>query len=449
MSMNGTARISRRGALRSGAWLAALGAAGLDRPAFSQSTGFDWKRFKGQSIEVALSKSPRADLLQKYQPEFEAITGITVGSEQIPEQQNRQRNAIQFASGHAQMDVAQLGLHVEKRLFGRSKWLEDLRPYLADPTLTAPDFDPGDFSAGGRLFSVQEDGRMDTLPLSLDYALLYWNKEIFAAKGIAAPETFADMVKAAAALTDPSKRQYGFVGRGIKNANVYIWTSAMLGWGEDSVIDGKLNTTGPAAVESAALLTKLCREYGPPGISGFNWNESQTSFMQGNVAMWFDSSAFGAPLEDPTKSRIAGKVGYMPVPAGPKTRAVGLTGDGIGVSATSSKKQAAYFYCQWATAKAMQARFLQTGAGVGARNSTLSDPAIVAGLQPGARGWVECMKISAPMGRPCLPNIIPVTEFRDTFGIALTNMIGGADPAAELKKATDAFAPVLAKSEAG
>ena len=45
--------------------------------------------------------------------------------------------------------------------------------------------------------------------------------------------------------------------------------------------------------------------------------------------------------------------------------------------------------------------------------------------------------------------IIPVTEFRDVFGVALTNMISGADPAAELKKATEAFKPVLEKSELG
>ena len=40
-----------------------------------------------------------------------------------------------------------------------------------------------------------------------------------------------------------------------------------------------------------------------------------------------------------------------------------------------------------------------------------------------------------------------MTEFRDTFGVALTNMLGGADPAAELRKATEQFRPVLEKSE--
>ena len=50
--------------------------------------------------------------------------------------------------------------------------------------------------------------------------------------------------------------------------------------------------------------------------------------------------------------------------------------------------------------------------------------------------------------RSGLPVIVPVTEFRDTIGAALTNIIGGADPAAEMKKATAAFQPVLDKSNA-
>ena len=39
------------------------------------------------------------------------------------------------------------------------------------------------------------------------------------------------------------------------------------------------------------------------------------------------------------------------------------------------------------------------------------------------------------------------TEFQDASGSALTNMIGGADPPSELKKATEAFSPILEKSE--
>jgi multiple sugar transport system substrate-binding protein len=43
---------------------------------------------------------------------------------------------------------------------------------------------------------------------------------------------------------------------------------------------------------------------------------------------------------------------------------------------------------------------------------------------------------------------VAVTEFRDIYGIALTNMLQGADPAAELKKASEQFKPILAKENA-
>jgi multiple sugar transport system substrate-binding protein len=47
-----------------------------------------------------------------------------------------------------------------------------------------------------------------------------------------------------------------------------------------------------------------------------------------------------------------------------------------------------------------------------------------------------------------LPEIVSVTEFRDVFGVALTNMISGGDAADELKKATAAFRPVFEKEQA-
>jgi multiple sugar transport system substrate-binding protein len=46
-----------------------------------------------------------------------------------------------------------------------------------------------------------------------------------------------------------------------------------------------------------------------------------------------------------------------------------------------------------------------------------------------------------------LPVVMPVTEFRDIIGTALTATLSGADPATELKKATDQYRPILERSE--
>jgi hypothetical protein len=48
-------------------------------------------------------------------------------------------------------------------------------------------------------------------------------------------------VAAAKALHDPSKGIVGFVGRGLKNANVPLWTGFFLGWGGE-FFDPKANS---------------------------------------------------------------------------------------------------------------------------------------------------------------------------------------------------------------
>jgi multiple sugar transport system substrate-binding protein len=119
----------------------------------------------------------------------------------------------------------------------------------------------------------------------------------------------------------------------------------------------------------------------------------------------------------------------------------------MGIPAASRNKGAAYLYCQWATSKAMMAEILSTGSGTPARISVYTDPAVVKANKFG-KEWLDTVMESQKISAPGLPEIVPVTEFRDTIGIALTNMIAGGDPASELKKATAAFQPALDKSNA-
>jgi multiple sugar transport system substrate-binding protein len=438
----------RRRLLQAGLGAAALGAVpGASLLNAQAQSGFDWKRFNGEKIEILLVKSPRGDLLTKYHKEFEDLTGIEVGSEMIPEQQQRQKAVIEFNSGNPSFDVIGLSYHVQKRQFAKNNWLTDVRPYINDKSMAAPDLDFADFAKGGLFYAVEADGRVMSLPFNLDPWMVYYNKELFDAKGIAFPKTFAEMTDAAAKLNDPGKGVCGFVARGLKNANVPVWTSFLLGYGGGYVDkNGKLMTDSTEAIDGAKMYQTLLAKYGPAGVAGYNWNESQSLFLQGKAAMWLDGIGFAQPLEDPTKSRIVGKVGYGVMPAGPKQQVSALFADGEGISTYSKKKGPAWFYIQWASNKGNQTRMLQAAAGAPVRTSAYA-AAQATGDFKAPKQWVECMLASAKIAQPGLPVIAPVTEFRDTFGIALTNMINGADPATELKKATAEFQPVLDKSE--
>src|ERR1700742_5389948 len=198
-------KLSRRALL---AGTAAAGAAGFaPTPAFSQ---VQWKKYAGTKLEVILAKGPRGDNFQKYIKEFTELTGIEVESEQIPEQQQRQKCVIELASGKPSFDVVHISYHVQKRQFEKAGWLADLTAFMKDPNLTAPNLTVDDFSAGGRQFAQNDKGEMHSLPWSVDYFILYWNKELFAKKGVTLPKTLDEMAVAAEKLNDPANGIYGF-----------------------------------------------------------------------------------------------------------------------------------------------------------------------------------------------------------------------------------------------
>lgn len=426
-------------------------AATLAVPAIVSRAGaqskFDWQQCKGQTITVSLTKNPRADNLQAHEKEFEALTGIKVLSEQMPEQQQRPKMVMELASGNPSFDVTHFSLHVSKRVVGVGGWLVDLRSYIANPALTAPDYDWADMSPGALRAVTQPDGRVDSLPLETDIWLIYYNRQLFAQKGLPVPKTFNEMLATARKLNDTANGVYGFVARGVKNANVPVWTNFLLGENQETVTpDGKtLLTDTPEAIWAGQMYKDILRDCAPPGVVGFNWNECQTSFMQGKIGMWMDGVGFTPPLLDPKVSKIVDHVGFAVMPAGPKGHFCSVFTDGLGIPVRSKVKEAAYLYCQWATSKQMLLNLVNMGGGASPRLSTYQDPTLLKS-SPFGREWLDTLLASMKIARAGLPEIVPVTEFRDTFGIALTNMIQGADVASELHKATEAFKPVLAQS---
>jgi multiple sugar transport system substrate-binding protein len=438
--------IRRRHLLQASAGL--LAAPAIVERALADSV-FDWKLAKGAKIEVNFAKSPRPDVLAAHQKEFEDLTGIRVGFEQIPEQQQRPKVAVEFASGRPSFDVVNVALHVQKRLVEKGHWMTDLRPLLADATLTSPDYDFSDFGGPGLKAATGPDGMLHTIPINQDLFIVFYNKQLLKNAGLSFPKTLEEFYASAKAMNDKSKGINGFVGRGVRNANVVVYTQLLLGWDQETITpDAKtLLTDTPSAIAAAEYYGKLMRDCAPSGAIGFNWNECQTTFSQGRAAMWIDGVGFSAPLVDKTKSRVTDVVGFAPVPFGPKAQNSATFIDGIGIPEASRNKKAAWLYVQWATNKAMAREFLRTGSGTPARASVYRDPAIVK-ESAFPQDWFDTVAAALKIARSGLPEIVGVTEFRDTIGVGLTNIIGGGDAATELRKATDAFRPMLAKESA-
>jgi multiple sugar transport system substrate-binding protein len=143
--------------------------------------------------------------------------------------------------------------------------------------------------------------------------------------------------------------------------------------------------------------------------------------------MWLDGIGFAQPLEDPSKSRVVGKVGYGVMPRGPKAQVSAMFGDGEGISSFSKKKGPSWFYLQWASNKQNQFACCRRP-----RVRRSATPRIRRQRPLATQGSERVDRVHADIGEHRAARTAdhrPVTEFRDVFGIALTNMINGADPA--------------------
>jgi len=439
------AGMTRRDVLRLGATAVAGAAAGPFVVTPAKAQAFNWQRFKGKELFLLLYKHPVVDEILRELPEFEALTGIKVQYEVLPEIQQRQKTVVELTAGSGGMDGFVASLHVEKRRFWRAGWYEPLNKYLEDKSLTAPDYDWNDFTPSSKAAVTQPDKSVSAVPIFVDPDIYFYRKDIFQAKGLKPPKTLEDLEAIAQKLHQPPAT-YGFVARGLKNANASPWAYVLFAFGGDYLTpDRKSAMDNPAWVKGLEWYSGMLKRYAPPGVVNFNWYECSSAFMQGQVATYFDGVNFAAQFEDKEKSKIAGKVGYAILPAGPGGLHTCMFTVGLAISAQSRNKEATWYFIQWATNKQNSVRQLVNGVG-GGRNSMWTHPDVKAkGRMPAE--WYATFHEGLKLGKNGLPEIMDVTQYRDIYGLAIQKAIEGGKPAELVAQAHKDFQEMLNSTE--
>ena len=437
--------VPRRTVLRLGAAVAAGAAAGpfVFTPARAQ--GFNWKRFQGKELFFLFYKHPWVDEMVRHIPEFESLSGMKVKYEILPEVQGRQKLVVEMTGGSGGVDGFHSSTHVEKRRFWKSGWYHPINKHLEDATLTPPDFDWNDILPGAKLAVQQPDKTVSGIPTFVDPFVLFYRKDLYDQKGWKAPKTLAEMESQAKALHGPPG-MYGIVYRGLKNANATPWAYMLFAMGGDYLTkDGKSAINTPEWTKTMDLYAGMLRQYGPPGVVNFNWYESSAAFMQGQVGIYFDGVNFANQFEDPAKSKIAGKVAYAVLPSGPGGHHTCTFTNAMAVSSQSKNKEAAYLFCCWSTNKQNAVRELLAGVGVG-RASAWTNPEVKAKPKM-PQSWYDAYLESLKIGKPGLPEIVGVTEYRDIIGVAIQKAIEGTPSAQVLADAHKDFQDLLNRTE--
>jgi multiple sugar transport system substrate-binding protein len=192
--------------------------------------------------------------------------------------------------------------------------------------------------------------------------MLYWNKALFKAAGIAdAPKTWDEWAADAVKLTDVSgadnAKKYGFAIP--DHAAIPQWAILLWGNGADVVsADGKKSTFGdPAAIEAVDYWAKLVvdKHISPVGLGGV---EGDNLFGSGRAAM-----IVNGPWASAGYTQAGVDFGIANVPAGPKAQANNAVAIEMVVSAgaTDPQKAAANKFITFWNSVDSQKTFSKTG----------------------------------------------------------------------------------------
>jgi len=260
----------------------------------------------------------------------------------------RQNVTTDIATNGGQYDVMTIGTY-EVPIWAKQGWLSSLNDLPAS-------YDIDDLLPAIR-GGLTVDGNLYASPFYGESSMVMYRKDLMDAAGMAMPDapTWADIEKAAAAMTNTETGVYGVCLRG------------KAGWGENmAFLTAMSNSFGARWFDEAwtpqfdqpewkatiDFYLNLMNNYGPPGASNNGFNENLTLFQQGKCGMWIDATVAASFVTNPKDSTVADKVAFALAPDnGLGKRGNWLWAWSLAIPASSTKQDAAKAFVNWATDK--------------------------------------------------------------------------------------------------
>jgi len=405
----------------------------------SASAQLNWKQFQGTEIRFLMNKHPFTTFIEPKIPDFEKLTGIKVVFEVFPEDQYRNKRTIELNAG-GKLDGYMIMPGQDDLYYWKAGWLQPLDAFIADPKLTDAAWDPKDFFQSFTKASTV-DGKQIGVVINAETSLLSYRKDLFDQFKLKVPTTMKELEETAKFFYGKEvdgKKMVGITLRGKGAAATSQWVDFLYSFGGSwTTPQGKSNLAGAGTVASFKFYGDLLKNYGPEGGTMLHWAESTSVFMEGKAAMIYDANVFKSLYENPKESKVAGRIGYAVIPAGPAGSVPHVSNWSLSINKNSApeRQKAAWLFIQWATNKPNALGALLAGVPAGRASAWDSPEYKSKDTQP---DWTANTKKSFELGQPQWnPPVINVPEIRDITGQVIVDAIQGKDVEASAKKAAE------------
>jgi len=228
------------------------------------------------------------------------------------------------------------------------------------------------------------DGNLYALPNMPGVQLLYYRKDLFEDEAekvkfmseygyeLQVPKTWKQFLDVVKFFTRPPKL-YGLTwSAGKGNMAVQNYYNVAWSWGADCLAFGQgfpdpddpihnmPICNSPIGIKALEFFCSL-KPFMPPGVAAYEWAEITSDFCEGKAAIMLQWSVFVRDVEDSTKSKVAGKIGYALLPGKPDAPVnnvpgivpgegyASLGGWAVVMNKDSKNKEAAWKFIGWAS----------------------------------------------------------------------------------------------------
>ncbi|TQJ58709.1 carbohydrate ABC transporter substrate-binding protein (CUT1 family) [Arthrobacter sp. SLBN-83] len=390
------------------------------------------------TVRVTLANHVWTDGIKAAIPEFEKSSGLKVELTQLGEDQLSDQYNVKLNAGSDEIDVMMYRPLQEGKAFAKNGYLADLTKNVSsDSSWDWKDYQEGPVKA------TTVDGKVVGVPIITEREVLYYRKDLLQAAGLQVPKTMDELEAAAKAIKASSPDTAGFVARTGKSAAVTQFSSFLYSFGGDFVdSSGKASVNTDAAKKAYSFYGGLIKNYGPANVStDMSWPEAMAIFTQGGAAFYTEADSLYKNATDPAKSKVADKVGFAALPAGPAgSKPYNIPSWALGVNQNSSNQENAWKFIQWATSKERTLEAQKAGV-PGPRTSVWANPD---GTSTYPKDLADAIAASAKNGvGHDRPEVVTVGKAREIVGAPIVATITGADSAAAANDAQTAFQTFL------
>ena len=174
-------------------------------------------------------------------------------------------------------------------------------------------------------------GQLFALPAEADFAVLWYRRDWFAAEGVAPPATWREWLAALAHFGQGAVRRrhaagpfpLAFAGGAeAGEATTFQLLAVLWSAGAEVIADREVALASPEARQAVAFVADLVQRHGHAGLDVVTAaaNGSALAFASGSVAMALGGTYEASLIRAVTgwdEAEFGGRVGFVPVPAGP------------------------------------------------------------------------------------------------------------------------------------